>query len=77
MNEKSNLQIRAERAAEQFADKARKPLVVEFAGVPKAGKTTTPAPVENRMAEGAFSSTLVCCNLLIMPSETTNLNIGE
>lgn len=47
MNEKSNLQIRAERAAEQFADKARKPLVVEFAGVPKAGKTTTPGPVEN------------------------------
>ena len=48
MNEKSNLQIRAERAAEQFADKARKPLVIEFAGVPKAGKTTTLNPADNR-----------------------------
>ena len=48
MNEKSNLQIRAERAAEQFSDKARKPLVIEFAGVPKAGKTTTLDPADNR-----------------------------
>ena len=55
MNEKSHLQIRAERAAEQFADKARKPLVVEFAGVPKAGKTTTLDPVEDQIAENILS----------------------
>lgn len=38
---RSCLQNRAERAAQQFAERARKPLVIEFAGVPKAGKTTT------------------------------------
>jgi len=38
---KSDLQIRAEEAAERFAATARKPIVIEFAGVPKAGKTTT------------------------------------
>jgi predicted ATPase len=38
---KSDLQTRAERAAQRFAEVARKPLVVEFAGVPKAGKTST------------------------------------
>ena len=37
---KSELQIRAEKAAERFGS-ARKPIVFEFAGVPKAGKTTT------------------------------------
>ena len=39
------LQDRAEQAARQFAERARKPLVIEFAGVPKAGKTTTLANV--------------------------------
>lgn len=37
---KSALQQRAEAAAARF-DGARKPVVIEFAGVPKAGKTTT------------------------------------
>jgi len=37
---KSHLQIRAEKAAERFGN-ARKPIVFEFAGVPKAGKTST------------------------------------
>ena len=37
---KSTLQQRAEAAAERFRV-ARKPVVVEFAGVPKAGKSTT------------------------------------
>ena len=37
---KSNLQTRAERSAKLFAERARKPLVIEFAGVPKAGKTS-------------------------------------
>ena len=37
---KSPLQTRAENAVKKF-DNARKPVVFEFAGVPKAGKTTT------------------------------------
>lgn len=38
--DKSALQQHAERAANLFVDRARRPVVVEFAGVPKAGKTT-------------------------------------
>lgn len=38
---KSQLQIRAETAAAKFKATARKPIVIEFAGLPKAGKTTT------------------------------------
>src|ERR1035438_5336908 len=37
---KSSLQTRAEDAAARFGHDARKPIVFEFAGVPKAGKTT-------------------------------------
>lgn len=37
---KTPLQIRAEKAAQNF-NTARKPIVFEFAGVPKAGKTST------------------------------------
>lgn len=39
--EKSRLQVRAEKLAERFKEKARRPVVIEFAGLPKAGKTTT------------------------------------
>lgn len=39
--EKSDLQLRAEVAEAKFRQKARRPIVIEFAGMPKAGKTTT------------------------------------
>lgn len=39
--EKSVLQVRAEAAKAKFRLKARRPIVIEFAGMPKAGKTTT------------------------------------
>lgn len=38
---KSELQVRAETAEAKFRQKARRPIVIEFAGMPKAGKTTT------------------------------------
>jgi predicted NUDIX family phosphoesterase len=38
---KTAIQTQAERLAEQFRASKRPPLVVEFAGVPKAGKTST------------------------------------
>jgi predicted NUDIX family phosphoesterase len=38
---KSDRQVRAEAAVERFRNLARSPIVIEFAGVPKAGKTTT------------------------------------
>lgn len=37
---KSDLQIRAEEIKARFKDGARKPIVIEFAGLPKAGKTS-------------------------------------
>lgn len=39
--EKSSLQLRAETASLKFKKNSRRPIVIEFAGVPKAGKTTT------------------------------------
>jgi predicted NUDIX family phosphoesterase/predicted ATPase len=41
MNAKTVLQLRAETASAKFKQKARRPIVIEFAGMPKAGKTTT------------------------------------
>src|SRR5215467_257459 len=38
---KSEIQKRAEALAAEFKVKGRKPVVIEFAGTPKAGKTTT------------------------------------
>jgi hypothetical protein len=49
---KTNLQERAEKAFERFSS-ARRPIVIEFAGVPKAGvtghfKTSQPGSNQNR-----------------------------
>ena len=55
----SNLQTRAERAAQQFSEKARKPLVIEFAGVPKAGKTTTLTQVQTFLKRCGFRTDVV------------------
>lgn len=41
MIDRNALQTRAEAASAKFKLKARRPIVIEFAGVPKAGKTTT------------------------------------
>jgi predicted NUDIX family phosphoesterase len=41
VNVKTDRQTRAEAASAKFKQKARRPIVIEFAGVPKAGKTTT------------------------------------
>src|SRR2546422_10700693 len=38
---KPERQIRAEKLAERFKASGRKPVVIEFAGTPKAGKTTS------------------------------------
>lgn len=64
---KSNLQTRAERAAEQFAEKARKPLIIEFAGVPKAGKTTTLTHVQTFLKRCGFRTGTVIERASICP----------
>jgi predicted NUDIX family phosphoesterase/predicted ATPase len=53
-NQKSILQIRAETAVEKFRRKARRPIIIEFAGVPKAGKTTTLSQVSGFLKRCGF-----------------------
>ena len=52
--QKTELQVRAETALEKFRQKARRPIIIEFAGVPKAGKTTTLAQVHGFLKRCGF-----------------------
>ena len=63
----SNLQDRAKRAAKLFADKVRKPLVIEFAGVPKAGKTTTLSHVQTFLKRCGFRTDIVVERASVCP----------
>ena len=64
---KSDLQIRAERAASRFAQTARRPIVVEFAGVPKAGKTTTLTQVQAFLKRCGFRTEVVVERASVCP----------
>jgi len=64
---KSILQTRAENAASQFSEKARKPLVIEFAGVPKAGKTTTLSHVQAFLKRCGFRTDVVIERASVCP----------
>ncbi len=73
-----NLQERAERLAIQFAEKARKPLVIEFAGVPKAGKTTTLSHVQRFLKRCGFRTDVVVERASVCPirdKKHANFNI--
>ncbi len=75
---KSNLQKRAEKAAEMFPDTARNPIVVEFAGVPKAGKTTTIAQIQAFLKRCGFKVEVVIERASICPikdKKHVNFNI--
>lgn len=61
------LQDRAKRAAKLFAEKARKPLVIEFAGVPKAGKTTTLTHVQTFLKRCGFRTDVVVERASVCP----------
>lgn len=50
----SPIQRRAEAAAQQFAVSARRSVVIEFAGLPKAGKTTTISQVHTFLKRCGF-----------------------
>lgn len=63
----SNLQDRAKRAAQLFAEKARKPLIIEFAGVPKAGKTTTLSHVQTFLKRCGFRTDVVVERASVCP----------
>ncbi len=75
---KSDLQIRAERAAEQFARSARKPIVIEFAGVPKAGKTTTLSHLQRFLKRCGFRTEIVVERASVCPirdKKHSNFNV--
>ena len=63
---KSPLQQRAEAAAERFWT-ARKPVAIEFAGVPKAGKTTTLGQVHAFLKRCGFRVEVVVEHAPICP----------
>ena len=63
---KSPLQMRAVAAAERFKA-ARKPVVVEFAGVPKAGKSTTIGQVQAFLKRCGFRVEVVVEHASICP----------
>ena len=63
----NTIQNRAEHAARLFAEKARKPLVIEFAGVPKAGKSTTLAHVQTFLKRCGFRTEVVVERASVCP----------
>ena len=73
-----DFQKRAERLAKQFDEKARKPLVIEFAGVPKAGKTTTLSHVQTFLKRSGFRTDVVVERASVCPirdKKHANFNI--
>ncbi|MGH7951140.1 MAG: NUDIX domain-containing protein [Limisphaerales bacterium] len=75
---KSNLQIRAESLAQDFKKKGRKPIVIEFAGTPKAGKTTTLSAVYAFLKRCGFKVEVVVERASICPirdKKHSNFNI--
>ncbi|MBI4652514.1 hypothetical protein HY745_14810 [Candidatus Desantisbacteria bacterium] len=78
MQKKSSLQERAERAASLFPDTARKPIVIEFAGTPKAGKTTTLSQINAFLKRCGFKVEIVVERASVCPikdKKHVNFNI--
>ena len=67
MNEKSERQLKAENLAALFKTRGRKPIVLEFAGVPKAGKTTTLGQVQTFLKRCGFRVEVVVERASICP----------
>lgn len=63
---KSTLQKRAENAAERFGS-TRRPMVIEFAGVPKAGKTSTISAVQSFLKRCGFRVEVVVERASVCP----------
>ena len=63
----STLQARAEQARERFSIDGRKPIVLEFAGVPKAGKTSTIGQLQNFLKRCGFRVQVVVERASVCP----------
>src|SRR5580658_5203306 len=75
---KSLLQQRAEQLAQEFKKKGRKPVVLEFAGSPKAGKTTTLSSVQAFLKRCGFKVEVVIERASVCPirdKKHANFNI--
>src|SRR5207249_2651594 len=64
---KSSLQLRAEAACERFRLDARKPVVIEFAGSPKAGKSSTIAQLYTFLKRCGFKVKIVVERASVCP----------
>lgn len=62
-----SLQDRAKRLSGQFSCKSRNPLVIEFAGVPKAGKTTILTNVQKFLKRCGFHTDVVVERASVCP----------
>jgi predicted NUDIX family phosphoesterase len=65
--EKTPLQVRAELAVSKFRSRARRPVVIEFSGVPKAGKTSTISQVHGFLKRCGFKTETVIERASICP----------
>ncbi len=75
---KSPLQQRAEALAQEFKKRGRKPVVIEFAGSPKAGKTTTLSTLQTFLKRCGFKVEVVIERASICPirdKKHANFNI--
>ncbi|HZL36317.1 MAG TPA: NUDIX domain-containing protein [Tepidisphaeraceae bacterium] len=64
---KSELQARAEEAVHRFKSDARRPIVIEFAGVPKAGKTSTISAIQGFFKRCGFQVQIVVERASVCP----------
>lgn len=64
---KGPLQTRAEEALRRFRERARAPIVIEFAGLPKAGKTTTLAQIQAFFKRCGFRTEVVIERASVCP----------
>lgn len=65
--QKSALQTRAEKVAASFQKSARRPIVIEFAGVPKAGKTSTISQLYSFLKRCGFKTEVVVERASVCP----------
>ena len=65
--EKTGLQLRAEEALARFRNEGRKPIIIEFAGVPKSGKTSTIGQIYNFFKRCGFRVQVVVERASVCP----------
>lgn len=64
---KTDLQMRAEDLLERYQKNARRPVVIEFAGVPKAGKTSTIGAIQTFLKRCGFKVQVVIERASVCP----------